>query len=225
MNRFPSRLLPLAGLLTVEIALGAGLFVVAFAIFFYLSRVVFVQHSMALDNWAAGVVDRWRHAAPGLTAPVRFVTFFASLPFLLPAGIVVPLLLRWAGRPRAAQELVVAMLGGVLLNQLLKWYFGRPRPSNALLQSLGLSFPSGHAMLGMTFYGGLAWVLARYFGRRGWAVPLLLWVGLIGLTRVYLHVHYATDVLAGFAGGAGWLVVCRAGLRLFRKEEGEVLGE
>ena len=54
-------------------------------------------------------------------------------------------------------------------------------------------------------------------------MPLLLWAGLIGLTRVYLHAHYATDVLAGFAGGAAWLVLCRAGIKLFWKEERAVL--
>ncbi len=219
MNRFTSRLLALAGLLTAEVALGAVLFVAAFAVFFYLARVVFVEHSVALDNWASALVDGWRRAVPGLTGPVRFVTFFAALPFLLPASIIGPLLLRRAGHPREALELVLAMLGSVLLNQLLKMYFNRPRPSNALLHTWGLSFPSGHAMLGITFYGCLAWLLARHLGRPGWAAPLLLWAGLIGFTRVYLHAHYATDVLAGFAGGAAWLVVFRAGLKLFWREE------
>ena len=219
MNRFTSRLVALLGLLTAEIVLGAALFLAAFAGFFYLTRVVFVQNSLALDNWASGVVDGWRLATPGLTGPMRFVTFFASLTFLLPASIGGALLLRWARRRREATELVLAMLGGVLLNQLLKTYFNRPRPGNALLNTLGLSFPSGHAMLGLTFYGCLAWLLARHFGRPGWAVVLLLWAGLIGFTRVYLHAHYATDVLAGFAGGAAWLVVFRAGLKLFWREE------
>lgn len=223
MNRLTSRLLTLAGLLTVEVALGVALFVAAFAVFFYLTRVVFVEHSVALDNWASGIVDGWRRAEPGLTGPVRFVTFFAALPFLLPASIIAPLWLRWAGHRREAGELVIAMLGGVLLNQLLKMYFNRPRPSNALLQTWGLSFPSGHAMLGVIFYGCLAWLLARHFKRPGWVLPLLLWEVSIGLTRVYLHAHYATDVLAGFAGGAAWLVACRAGLKLFWKEEKAVL--
>ena len=225
MNRFTSRLLALLGLLTIEVALGTLLFVAAFAGFFYLSRVVFVHHSVALDAWASGTVDGWRRALPGLTGPVRFVTFFAALPFLLPASIALPLLLRRAGYRREALELVLAMLGGILLNQVLKTYFNRPRPSNALLQTWGLSFPSGHAMLGVIFYGCLAWLLARHFQRPGWAVPLLLWAVLIGITRVYLHAHYATDVLAGFAGGAAWLVVFRAGLKLFWKEEREVMGE
>ncbi|WP_201978466.1 phosphatase PAP2 family protein [Hymenobacter rubidus] len=224
MNRFSSRLLALAGLLTLEVVLGAVVFVAAFAVFFYLVRVVFVHHSVALDNWAAGVMDSLRLAHPGLTGPVRFVTFFAAMPFLLPASIAVPVLLRRLGRPREAWEMVFVMAGSVLLNQLLKLYFNRPRPTNALLHTFGLSFPSGHAMLGFTFYGGLAWLLARRFGRPGWVVPLLLWAGLIGLTRVYLHAHYATDVLAGFAGGAAWLLAFRAGLKLFWKEEVAVMG-
>ncbi|WP_426061571.1 phosphatase PAP2 family protein [Hymenobacter sp. B1770] len=225
MNRFTSRLLALAGLLTVEIALGLVLFMAAFAVFFYLTRVVFVDNSLALDDWAGGLMDELRQAHPWMTGPVRFVTFFAALPFLLPAGIIIPLLLRRAGYRREAMELVLAMLGGIILNQLLKMYFGRPRPSNALLQTLGLSFPSGHAMLGMTFYGCLAWFLARHFNRPGWVAPLLIWVVLIGLTRVYLHAHYATDVLAGFAGGAAWLVACRLGIKLFWKEEKEILAD
>lgn len=225
MNRLTSRLLALVGLLTFEIIAGTVLFVAAFAVFFYLSRVVFVHHSMALDNWASDVVDGWRRAVPGLTGPVRFVTFFASLPFLLPAGLLVPFLMHRRGHRREAWELVLAMLGGIGLNQLLKTYFNRPRPSNALLQTWGLSFPSGHAMLAVTFYGCLAWLLARHTRHAGWAAPLLLWAVLIGITRVYLHAHYATDVLAGFAGGAAWLVLLRAGIKLFWKEEKLVLQE
>ena len=225
MKRFASRLLAFAGLLTVEVVFATVLFVVAFAVFFYLVRVVFVHHSVAFDAWASDVVDGWQRAYPGLYGPIRFVTFFASLPFLLPASLIGPLLLRRAGRRREAIELVLVMAGAVLLNQLLKLYFNRPRPVNALLHTFGLSFPSGHAMLGLTFYGCLAWLMARHFGRPGWAALLLVWAGLIGLTRVCLHAHYATDVLAGFAGATAWLVLFRAGLRLFRKEENAVLGE
>lgn len=223
MRRITARLLALAGLLTVEMVFATVLFVVAFAVFFYLVRVVFVHHSMALDSWASDVVDGWQRAWPWLYEPIRFVTFFASLPFLLPASLLGPWLLWRAGHRREAKELVLAMAGAVLLNQLLKLYFNRPRPTNAVLHTFGLSFPSGHAMLGLTFYGCLAWLLARHFGRPGWAVPLLLWAGLIGLTRVCLHAHYATDVLAGFAGGAAWLILFRAGLKIFWREENAVL--
>ena len=223
MNRFTTRLLALAGLVTLEFALGVALFVAAFAVFFFLARVVFVHHSTALDTWAYGIVDGWKRDVPALEGPMNFVTFFASLPFFLTVGLLIPLALRQAGHRREAWELVLTTLGSVLLNQALKTYFGRPRPANTLLHTYGLSFPSGHAMLAVSFYGCLAWLLWRHFGRPGWMAPLLLWAGLIGVTRVYLHAHYATDVLAGFAGGAAWLVVFRAGLRLFRKEEKAVM--
>jgi undecaprenyl-diphosphatase len=222
MNRFTSRLLAIISLLTDEIVLGAVLFVAAYGVFFYMARVVFVDNSLALDNWASGVMDALRHANPGLTGPVRFVTFFAALPFLLPAGIIGPLLLHRAGYRREALELVLAMGGGIVLNQLLKTYFGRPRPSNALLQTLGLSFPSGHAMIGLALYGCAAWLLWRHQRHPLWAFLLLAWAVLIGLTRVYLHVHYATDVLAGFAIGLVWLILLRTALRLWWREEVKV---
>ena len=223
MNRFTARIVALLGLLTVEVIVGGVVLFGAFALFFYMARVVFVYHSLALDQWAWSIVDGWRQAAPWLIKPVRFVTFFAALPFLLPASLIAPTLLYRAGQRREAWELVLAMAGGIILNQLLKMYFQRPRPADALLQTLGLSFPSGHSMLGVTFYGCLAWLLARHYRQPGWAVPLLLWAGLIGLTRVYLHVHYATDVLAGFAGGAAWLLLLRAGMHFFWKEEKQIL--
>jgi undecaprenyl-diphosphatase len=225
MNRLTSRLLALAGWLTAEITLGIALFLVAFVLFFYMARVVFVHHSMAFDSWATDVVNGWQQAQPWLDWPADFITFFGSLFFLLPASIIAPLWLRHAGHRREALEFVFTMLGSVILNQLLKLYFNRPRPANKLLHTWGLSFPSGHAMLGLTFYGCLAWLLARHFGRPGWVLPLLVWSGLIGLTRVYLHAHYATDVVAGFAGGAAWLVAMWAGLQLFWKEEKAALKE
>ncbi|MFC7669425.1 hypothetical protein ACFQT0_20205 [Hymenobacter humi] len=84
MNRLTARLLALISLLTVEIVLGAVLFVAAFGVFFYLTRVVFVDKSLALDNWASGLMDELRYAMPGLTGPVRFVTFLRRCRFCCP---------------------------------------------------------------------------------------------------------------------------------------------
>ena len=217
MSKTTSRRAALAGLLTVEVLGSALAFVLAFALFFYLARVVFGQPSVALDEQAFAAADRWRAAAPWLTGVVSFVTFFGSLKFFLPASFIAPYWMRRRGYGRHALALFLAMGGGWALNELLKAWFHRPRPTSALLYQLGLSFPSGHAMMSTAFYGCLAWLLAREYGRWGWAAALLVWAVLIGLTRVYLHVHYFTDVLAGFAGGVGWLLLLRAGLRLFRR--------
>ena len=208
-------------LLTVEIIGGVLAFVLAFSAFFYLTRVVFGQPTVALDQAAFVVADRWRAATPWLTKLVYGVTFFGSLMFFVPASLIAPYWMRRRGYGRHALALLLAMGGGWALNELLKAWFHRPRPTSALLFQLGLSFPSGHAMMSTAFYGCLAWLLWREYGRWGWAAALLVWAVLIGLSRVYLHVHYLTDVLAGFAGGVGWLLLLRAGLGLFWQEKRE----
>ncbi|WP_147374720.1 phosphatase PAP2 family protein, partial [Hymenobacter rubripertinctus] len=116
-------------------------------------------------------------------------------------------------------EVFWAVAGSSLLNQVLKTYFHRLRPQSALFQQAGLSFPSGHAMIGLALYGCLAWILWRHRHHPAWAALLLLFALLIGLTRVYLHVHYATDVLAGFAGALLWLILLRGMFQLKIKSE------
>jgi membrane-associated phospholipid phosphatase len=116
-------------------------------------------------------------------------------------------------------ELLLAMGGGLALNELLKAWFHRSRPTTALIYQYGLSFPSGHAMMSMAYYGCLAWLAVQHGGRWVWAILLVSWAILIGCSRMYLHVHYPTDVVAGFAGGTAWLVLLRTGIHLFWKEE------
>jgi undecaprenyl-diphosphatase len=94
----------------------------------------------------------------------------------------------------------------------LKQFFNRPRPLTPLLEPVnGLSFPSGHALMSVTFYGlliVLVWenTAARF---KKWIVTilLLLLISLIGFSRVYLRLHYFSDVIAGFAAGMIWLTL------------------
>ncbi|MFD1874695.1 phosphatase PAP2 family protein [Hymenobacter bucti] len=209
----------LAGLLTAEAIFGIVLFVGAFGLFFYLTRVVFREHSQVFDDWGFAQMDRLRAARPWTRAVVDFLTFFGSVKFFVPASLLVPFMLRRRGYGRYAAELLLSMGGGVVLNELLKFYFHRDRPTTALIYQYGLSFPSGHAMLSMCFYGCLAWLAVQHGRHWGAAIALIFFALLIGLTRVYLHVHYPTDVVAGFAGGAVWLVLLRTGIRLFCKEK------
>lgn len=115
---------------------------------------------------------------------------------------------RWPG-VCAALNLVLA----VGLNFLLKAIVQRPRPdlSVRLVSESGYSFPSGHSMVAMAFYGLLLWMVWRYERDRlvKWACSagFALVIVLIGVSRVYLGVHYASDVLAGFCVSAVWLSV------------------
>lgn len=108
----------------------------------------------------------------------------------------------------AAVNLVLA----TLLNLLLKTLIQRPRPEGyRLVAESGFSFPSGHSMVAMAFYGLLIWMVWRYekdsLVRRLGVVGFGLVIVLVGLSRIYLGVHYASDVLAGFCASIAWLGV------------------
>jgi membrane-associated phospholipid phosphatase len=110
--------------------------------------------------------------------------------------------------------LTLAVFGGMLLNALLKRVFVRPRPKfeNPLLTLTSYSFPSGHTMMATVFYGTLCFVVMTRV--RGWRRRALasfvsaFLILLVGFSRIYLGVHYLSDVLAAIAEGLAWLAFC-----------------
>lgn len=96
-------------------------------------------------------------------------------------------------------------------NQVFKFLFQRPRPELNILDATGYSFPSGHSMVAMAFYGYLIYILLKTNHSNKYKVTgtVLLFsiIMLIGFSRVYLGAHYVTDVLAGFALGIIYLIV------------------
>jgi len=118
------------------------------------------------------------------------------------------------GRYDAIALIVVATAGGGLLSEVLKWWFARKRPEIVphLINVGSASFPSGHSLLAVVTYLTLGAVLARFVRRRRsrtyCIVVSLLLALLIGLSRVYLGVHYPTDVLAGWSAGLAWALPC-----------------
>ena len=149
-----------------------------------------------------------------LPGTMRDVTALGSPPVLSFFVLAVVGALAVRRQLHALALLLVASAGGLLLNELLKDLFGRPRPPLEfhLTQVRSMSFPSGHAMLSAIIYLTLAAFLARlvkppalklYFV--GLAALLTL---VVGASRVYLGVHYASDVLAGWTAGLAWALVC-----------------
>lgn len=144
---------------------------------------------------------------------MKAFTFLGTHRFLVPANLFLIayfLFIRkhtWFGIRVAA-----VALSSLLLMIVFKKIFHRQRPSRPLLQpARGLSFPSGHAMMSVSFYGLLMYIAAHTIKQPvlKWCFILVLaWlVRTIGLSRVYLRVHYASDVLAGYITGILWLVV------------------
>ena len=118
----------------------------------------------------------------------------------------------------SAQLLLAATAGNIILNNVLKLYFDRARPSVFEWQThaASSSFPSGHAMSATVVYGTVAYLLAR-LQKHGWSraitlVTAIVMIALICLTRLYLGVHYPSDVLGGIVVGLAWAAFCMATL-------------
>ncbi|HMN30850.1 MAG TPA: phosphatase PAP2 family protein [Caldilineaceae bacterium] len=128
----------------------------------------------------------------------------------------------WRQRlPAASVALVVCMVGAGLLNIWLKLLFARPRPSifPPVIIDTSYSFPSGHTMGAVALYGFLAYLLWQH-KRRVWAVVALLFALLIAFSRIYLGVHYPSDILGALAISVLWLAMVIAGYSYYQRRYG-----
>ena len=153
------------------------------------------------------VVEHLR--APWLTPVMEAFSGLAT-----PAALVTIVAVVAAFAPRARYGAVCAanLVLVTVLNQVLKLLVQRPRPEGfRLAEATGFSFPSGHSMVAMAFFGLLIWMVWRTGRSRavrvGCTAVFAALIALIGLSRIYLGVHYASDVLAGFCAALAWLVL------------------
>jgi membrane-associated phospholipid phosphatase len=170
-------------------------------------------------------VSAWFHAhsAPVLTQVMLVVTnVHSTLGIgLMTAALALALLHRrqlwWL------LELVLTVPGGMLLNVAMKQVFQRARPhfDNPLLTLASYSFPSGHAAGATLFYGFVVVLLLSQVCQRGWRIAIVaaavLMVFLVCLSRVYLGVHYLSDVVGGVVEALLWLALCLSGVRAWRQ--------
>jgi membrane-associated phospholipid phosphatase len=142
------------------------------------------------------------------------ITKMADHRFLVPAnlGIIAYFLMIKRRRSWFSIRVAAVALSSLLLMFAFKRIFRRKRPLEPLIQKAkGLSFPSGHALMSVTFYGLMIYITAHTVNNRPLKALLILsMAGLIsgvGISRVYLRVHYASDVAVGFLVGTCWLVI------------------
>jgi undecaprenyl-diphosphatase len=151
------------------------------------------------------------HSPESLAGPMHLITALGSYQVVLPFLATFVLVFYLRGWRLSATLLLVSTVGGSLLTALLKAVFGRARPElfDSGYTGSFYSFPSGHATVAVGFYGALTLILAyRLRGFARWAVVAcgVSLVLLIGFSRLYLGVHYPTDVLAGFLAAPLWVI-------------------
>ena len=175
------------------------------------------------------VVDReiavWLHlhATPTLTEAMKFISLLASWPVVLGICLFMALYFVWKRSSYRLLALMLTIPGGMLLNVMLKYAFHRSRPAwdDPILMIASFSFPSGHAMTATLFFGLLAAFGVRKVPAWRWRVLAVLAAGLlivlVGFSRLYLGVHYLSDVLAGMAEGSAWLALCLTAVGALRR--------
>jgi undecaprenyl-diphosphatase len=184
-------------------------FIMAAALFYLLIHFVIPEKENLIDSLSFYYVRPWITGAN--TKLAIFISYFGSGLFLLPAYIYIICLLAVKGYKTYAIFVFTVSVSGLLLGLVLKELFQRPRPLHKMVSAGGYSFPSGHSLGGFIFcllVIFLIWKLKtgrlnKYFLYFISAVFGIL----IGFSRVYLHVHYATDILGSLFVATGWFAL------------------
>jgi undecaprenyl-diphosphatase len=214
-----SRLSPPA-FLAVRLAVGFAVVVAAAMVFAELGGILNADDRLGRIDQALS--DAIRDTVSLHTLQVfAWVTRFGDVATVALLGTVVALFLLVNERRPMALAWVFTLIGNAALNLVLKAVFARVRPlhDHGLVYADGFSFPSGHSSGSVVAYGMLAYLLVRQLPPP-WHLPVVLTATAaaftIGCSRVFLQVHFASDVIAGFASGLAWLVVCITSVELMR---------
>ena len=199
--------------LSLSLLLGLAAAIGALVFFGWLADEVLEGETRHFDEVTRAAIHQL--ASPALTTLMRGLSFIGST-ISLTIGTII--LVAWFAKRkwgREAKLFAITMIGAGLLNVTLKLAFKRERPVPFfnLTAPETYSFPSGHSLTSAVFFGALAAILtARIKSKR---VQVAIWIVatamflLIGLSRIYLGVHYTTDVIAGFAAALIWILVVR----------------
>ncbi|OKP77165.1 phospholipid phosphatase [Paenibacillus helianthi] len=159
---------------------------------------------------------------PALTSLAKGLSLVGSSKIAIGISLLTMMLLFFVLKHRMELLLfLIVGLGSQMLNTWMKLWFHRERPNiHRLIEQAGYSFPSGHSMAAFSLYGVLAYLLWRHMRGGTEQVLLILFTvlmtGGIGWSRVYLGVHYPSDVIGGYAASGAWLMLCITCFEAFR---------
>ena len=205
---FLRKTFPRDAIIATLLSLGMACAVASLVLFAWLAEEVFEGDTAKFDDAIRIYVHQF--AADGLPRLMTLISFLGSTIFLTSVSVLIFLLFIWLRRYRSAVLFAATMLGSSFLNYTLKIVFARTRPIPYFDLPLpeSFSFPSGHALCSACFYGVLAWLFATRTESR--PLRILVWIAagimifLVGLSRIYLGVHYPSDVAAGYLAALFW---------------------
>jgi undecaprenyl-diphosphatase len=213
-RRIKARIDKLSGaiaLLSIELVIVFIAFFISIAFLIMVIRRIFFENKYLFDQKVFSFLQPY--VSDTHTSLIQFFTIFGSHNFLVPAYLFLFIYFYFIRKNKwYFIKFASIAVSNLLLMFGLKYLFNRPRPLIPLLKEVpGLSFPSGHAFMSFTFFGLLIYVVYRDVKNKWikWSliIFLLSMIFFVGLSRVYLRVHYASDVLAGFSFGLLTLVI------------------
>lgn len=212
MKRKPSFLQAYLRKLPLGLLLSLTIFGVMIFLFGYITHEVLLDKEEQVDHSIFRMLST-HVISDRNTSFMKGVSFFASENFLRVAYALIVLGFLWKKNFKRAVEVSAVGIGGFLVNYYMKLFFQRPRPADPLIEPINnFSFPSGHATSAFIFYGLLVYLVWKseipLFYKYLCGVLLGLFALLIGFSRVYLRVHYPSDVAAGCSIGIAWLLLC-----------------
>jgi len=192
-----------------EIILGISVILVFTYAFTRIISVTFIdQRIVQFDDFVSTIIQSFR--SPLLTEVMIFISLLGADIILIVATIIV-VFMRWRKHKKESILFTIMLVFGAILNIVLKSIFQRARPTfDPLLVVSDYSFPSGHAMNSLVFYATVAYFMYYYTKNALLSVLVLtlciVLILLIGISRVYLGVHFPSDVIAGYIAGTMWFV-------------------
>jgi membrane-associated phospholipid phosphatase len=196
--------------ISVRLIIVLAIFAIILLLFLFITDEFVLEGENSIDLSVFQFLQTY--TTPGTTSVMNILTFFGSINFLFPAYILLALYCILKKNTRRFLNITAIGLTSMGLLLLIKNIFKRHRPPHALIAEVkGFSYPSGHSTSAFTFCGILIYILWQSRVGKVWkwigTVALFLLASVIALSRVYLHVHYASDVLAGFCLSLLWLTV------------------
>jgi undecaprenyl-diphosphatase len=196
-------------LLTAEIITGVISSLVMAVLFFKIFQEILEQDTLYLDREIANFIYVWR--TPWLTQVMILITNLGA-EYMIAIAIIIVIFFVWKKHKREALTFTIILIMGAIINLSLKQLIHRPRPVIApLIVESSSSFPSGHAMNAAVFYLSVSFYFYHFTRKKKLSsavtVVSIILILLIGFSRIYLGVHYPSDVVAGYVVGTWWLVL------------------